>query len=115
MKTILMLCVVASLSSSAVYARVMATPGASSAVQQYDQTGLVGQIDVAGRTIIVNDKQYFFPSAVIRIHNANGGTTSAARLKKNTRIGFKTANEGPGGKLSIGEIWVLEEPTERKN
>lgn len=110
-----MFCVWASLSSSAIHAGVMATPAASTAIPQYDHTGLIDQIDVAARMITINDKQYFFPSAVVHIRDANGRTTSAGRLKKNTRIGFKTANKGPGGKPSVEEVWVLEEPTERKN
>lgn len=90
-----------------VHARVMANPAASSAVARYDQTGLIEELDPAGRSIAINGKRYFFASATTPVHDA-AGRRYVGRLKKNMRIGYNVS--AAGSKASIAEVWVLEEP-----
>lgn len=90
-----------------VHARVMANPAASSAVGRYDHTGLIQEIDIAGRGLVINDKRYFFASATTPVHDA-AGRRYVAGLKKNMRIGYNVSTAG--SKASIAEVWVLEEP-----
>ena len=90
-------------------ARVMAHPAASSVAARYDKTGLVHEIDVANRSIVIDGKRYFFASATVPVHTAAGERYSD-KLKKNMRIGFNVSNEGPNRSANVSEVWVLEEP-----
>lgn len=90
-------------------ARVMAEPSTGKAATPYETSGVVQHIDVPGRTIVVNNKRYFFASATVSIRRADGEPYSR-KLKENTLIGFNTSKDGPNQSPNVTEIWVLEEP-----
>lgn len=97
------------LAGTQVFARVMANPAASSAAVRYDKTGIVHEIDVAARSIVIDGQRYFFASATVPVRTAAGERYSG-RLKKNARIGFNVSNEGPNRSANVSEVWVLDEP-----
>ena len=105
---VLILIISSGLISGSAIARVMAEPATSTASARYGNSGTVQEIDVAGRTIVIDSKRYFFASATVPIRSADGESYSR-KLKKNTRIGFNTSKEGPNRSASVAEIWVLEE------
>lgn len=107
-KFVSLLIICAGLISGPVAARMMADPTAGNASVRYDNIGIVQEIDVAARTIVIDSKRYFFASATVPIRSADGESYSR-KLKKNTRIGFNTSKEGPNRSASVAEIWVLNE------
>jgi len=69
--------------------------------QQWEIT----QIDVKGRTIVINDTAYSLDVGV-KVHTADHKPGTLSDLRAGMRVGYRLSDDGRGGQPVISEIWV---------
>ena len=86
---------------------VLAKTSHESEPEKFQRTGTVDLINNSGKTIVVNDMEYYV-SPMVDVHSPSMKHTSMRHaVKVGARVGYKVVGEGPNSRGEITEIWVL--------
>jgi len=89
--------------SCAIPALASQSTGGGAAVFSQQQW-VISQIDVKGRTIVINDTAYRLDVA-LKVHTVDHKLGSLSDLRAGMRVGYRLSDNGSGQSV-ISEIWV---------